>query len=81
MTNEQRIEIAKHFIALHKHSVVEGWQPMNKFGDDKYLHIFFNMVNSVYGVCRVDLDSNIYELEINSTDNRFGHSYLFTWKG
>ena len=91
MTKQEQIQIAKDFISRHKNDDINSWQPLNKFGDDKYLDIYNNLTCGFYGEARcldqeVDDDGNTivfgieFECEIGSFESASGNPVLFVWE-
>lgn len=89
MNTIKKIQTAKDFVAAHKNSNIDDWQPLGKSGDEKYLAIYANIVDGVYGECRTnekcDDDGNVishatdFEIEISCDDNVDNRSVLFTF--
>jgi len=49
MNNQAKIEIAKQYVDLHKKNDIDQWQPLDRFGDDKYLAIYHKLESGDYG--------------------------------
>ena len=81
MDDIERIEIAKDYIAKHKVNDLRYWAPRGITGDAKYLAIYENMVNSVYGNTRLFDQGNgpEYEIEIPAHDTANGKPCIFWW--
>jgi len=89
MTNEEKIDVAKDFISIHKDSDVDNWQPFGLRNEAKYLTIYTNLINGFYGnvmcVDQVVSDNGDilehgteYQTEV-STGTRTGKAVVFTW--
>lgn len=90
MTSQEQIQISKNYISRHKNDDVDFWQPLDKFGNEKYLAIYSNLINGTYGEARCldeefDDDGEIishgyeYEVEIGRFDSADGNPVLFAW--
>jgi len=79
MKNSKKIEIAKDYIASHKESDVTDWQPVGSDDEAKFLIIYENMMNDVYGEARKN-DFGDMELEIGSYESNNGNPVIFEWK-
>ena len=64
MDNQERIEIAKDFIAKHKENDINNWPPFDVFGEQKLLIIYQRMVTSHYAPTRVFDAGNGPECEL-----------------
>tara|TARA_R100000654_G_scaffold116_1_gene459 strand:- start:155 stop:433 length:279 start_codon:yes stop_codon:yes gene_type:complete len=79
ISNSEKIQIAKDFVSLHKHDI-EAWSPLNLHADQKYLQIYQNLVNSVYGGEEYYDSGEGYlclEVEISQFDSMSGHTHHF----
>ena len=79
ISNSEKIEIAKDFVSLHKHGI-EAWSPLNLNADQKYLQIYQNLINSVYGGTEYSESEKGYpclEVEISKYDSMSGHTHTF----
>lgn len=83
MDDSERIEIAKDYIAKHRISDVDKWQPFGIYGNDKYLTIYQNMISGLYGTTHSieQHDENCveYNLEVSGHDTSNGKPVLFWW--
>jgi hypothetical protein len=87
--DKQRIKIALDFVQHHKNSDIEDWQPMDVFGDDKLLAIYWNLdgwlFGEVYTTEEFDDDGTQattpteFSVEIDGFDSRTGNPVIFEW--
>jgi hypothetical protein len=90
MDNNERIDIAKDYVAVHKDNDVSRWQPLVLYGNAKYLVIYKQLINGLYRqvtcVDQVLSDSGDilhhgmeYQVEISAIDTRSQKSVVFWW--
>jgi hypothetical protein len=77
MNNEQKIQIARDYIAEHKDNNVFDWIPCGSNDDEKLLIIFSNLESGVYGEVIEKEDG--FEIEISSHDSHSGNPIIFEW--
>lgn len=82
MTNQDRIRIAKSFVAAHKNENLEMWShSVHRILDyEKLLEIYHNLVGGVYGEV-VQVDEHMYEVEINSDSSHTGLPLTYLFEG
>ncbi len=79
MTNDQKIEIAKQFVALHKNDDADTWLPSERgYGEKKLLAIYQHLLNGTFG--NVRNDEYGFEIEISGFETKTGNPYLFEWE-
>lgn len=86
---EKKIAIATDFVSRHGNNVVEAWPPHLVFGNKKWLAIFANLQDGIYGDVtsdeETDDDGNIvaaatyYRVEIGRFASASGCSVEFEW--
>ena len=64
--DKKRIDIAKEFVSLHKHSDFREWQGHGYSDEDKLITIYFNLIGGVYG--EVTVEGKVYNIEISRYD-------------
>jgi len=64
MSNQAKIEIAQRFVELHKKNDVEQWQPLDRFGDDKYRTIYHMLASGEYGNVKYNDPDDLTSAEI-----------------
>jgi hypothetical protein len=79
MNDNWKIQIAREFIGSHKSSEVDDWQPLNVFGDNKYLDIYENLIQGEYGFVNEEVSYCDFEIEIDGRERADGNPYLFSW--
>lgn len=89
MNRQQKIETAQAFVRAHKDSNIDNWQPLSVHGDHKWLAVYDNIVNGVYGECTTDeecdeegnviVEASSFEIEIDSHDHFEGRSVIFSF--
>jgi len=75
MTMQTRIQLAKDFVSMHKNANIDDWQPLYIFGNSKYLAIYHNLIDGVYG--NTGSDDEDRAVEISSHESKTGNSILF----
>ena len=79
MKNSKKIEIAKDYVSKHRFNNVTNWQPTGIDNNPKYLKIYKNMMEGVYGEARKN-DFGEMELEIGSHESKNGNPVIFKWE-
>lgn len=77
MMIQEKIQVARDFVGSHKDSNIDNWQPLDICGDNKWLAIYENIINGVYGECRTD--GEYFEVEISSREHIDNCSALFSF--
>ncbi len=81
MKNKQKIEIAKDFVHQHKHDDLYAWLGSGSTrltADDKYLTVYDNLSQGVFGEIRRVEGAN--EIEIGSGETKTGVPIIFEWE-
>ena len=78
--NNKKIEIAKNFVELHKKRNLDDWVSFEIYDDDaKYLHIYENLINGVYGNVRTEGLEDL-QIEIGYYESHTNSSILFNFE-
>ena len=79
MNDSEKIEVAKEFIALHKNPDVNDWNPIGQSDNKKFLEIFSNLEQGIYGNLEDDGMGN-WMVEIGSHESKSGNPITFEWE-
>jgi hypothetical protein len=86
MSNELKIDIARHFVSkhnLHQFANLTDWMPTKQMklaaDKDQYLTIYHNLINGHYGNVRPTGFDNELEIEISGFDSNTGNSIIFNF--
>ena len=82
-TNQQKIQIAKKFISLHKNNDIENWTLGSGFtaNDNENLEtIYHNLVGGKHGEIGETEYPGEYKIEIGRFDSKNGIPIIFEWE-
>jgi len=90
--NQQKMEIAKRFVDLHKEPFFQ-WMPdkLNLSDNERYLVVYSNLMSGIYGDLRglntvLDKDDNFiseateFEIEVGRFESKSGNSEIFSFE-
>lgn len=82
MKKQERITLAKRFVAGHKNNRVTDWVPVGTDDDGKHIIIYNNLVSGKYGDVSDSaiMDFEYLSIEISSNESKSGNAFYFEWK-
>ena len=81
LTTQEKMQIAKDYIAKHKNADLTDWMEANSYqvpsDEEILLNVYEKLSQGVFGtVHEIDYE---YEIEIGSHESKTGHAVLFSW--